>query len=89
MILLLLLLFVILQIVDSLTTIHILKNGKELNPVLAWLFDKIGIVTTLIIIKTLAILLVFAAWNEYLTVAIDVWYLGVVGWNSHQIIKGK
>ena len=42
---------------------------------------------TLSIIKTLAVLLVFVAWNEWLTFGLDVFYAGVVGWNAYQIYK--
>ena len=87
MIVALLFLFILLQIADSLTTVHILKNGKELNPFLNWAFEKIGIGATLAIIKTVAVILVTAVWNEWLTFGLDVFYIGVVGWNSYQIYK--
>ena len=87
MIVALLFIFILLQIADCLTTVHILKNGEELNPFLNWAFKKIGIGATLAIIKTLASLLVVWAWNEWLTFGLDVFYAGVVGWNSYQIVK--
>ena len=88
MIVALLFIFILLQIADSLTTVHILKNGgREANPFLNWAFDKIGMGATLAIIKTLAVLLVFVAWNEWLLFGLDVFYCGVVGWNSYQIVK--
>ena len=90
MIVALLFIFILLQIADSLTTVHILKNGgKEANPFLNWAFQKLGMGATLAIIKTLAVLLVFVAWNEWLTFGLDVFYIGVVSWNSYQIWKTK
>lgn len=90
MIYILLTLFILLQIADSLTTVHILKNGgREANPVMNWLFQKIGMIPSLVIMKVLLIGIVTWAWNEWLTLGVTVWYLGVVGWNSYQIWKTK
>jgi ribose/xylose/arabinose/galactoside ABC-type transport system permease subunit len=88
MIVALLFIFILLQIADSLTTVHILKNGgREANPFLNWAFQKLGMGATLAIIKVAAVLLVFVAWNEWLTLGLNVFYIGVVGWNSYQIFK--
>ena len=88
MIVALLFLFILLQIADSLTTVHILKNGgREVNPFMNWLFDKIGIPTALAVMKLITLIAVFIAWNEWLTLSLDIAYLGVVGWNSYQIYK--
>ena len=90
MIVALLFLFILLQIADCLTTVHILKQGgREANPVLAWLFDKVGMIPSLVVMKLLAIGAVTWAWNEWITLGVTVWYLGVVGWNSYQIWKTK
>ena len=88
MIVALLFIFILLQIADSLTTVHILKNGgREANPVMAWLFDKLSIAGTLAIMKTIVILAVAALWDEWITFGFDVFYAGVVGWNTYQIVK--
>ena len=88
MIVALLFIFILLQIADSLTTVHILKNGgREANPFMNWLFDKIGITGGLALMKILTLALVFIAWNEWLTLGLDIAYLSVVGWNSYQIYK--
>ena len=88
MIVALLFVFILLQIADSLTTVHILKDGgREANPFLNWAFQKIGIGATLTIVKVAVILVVFVAWNEWLLFVLDVFYCGVVGWNSYQIFK--
>ena len=88
MIIALLFIFILLQIADSLTTVHILKNGgREANPFLNWAFDKIGIGATLTIIKVAVVSIVFIAWNEWLLFGLNVFYVGVVGWNTYQIFK--
>ena len=88
MIVALLFIFILLQIADSLTTVHILKNGgREANPFMNWLFDKIGIPAALAVMKVFVIIAVFIAWDEWLTFGLTVAYMGVVGWNSYQIYK--
>ena len=88
MIVALLFLFILLQIADCLTTVHILKQGgREANPFMNWLFDKVGILAALIGMKLIVLIAVFVAWNEWLTLGLDAAYLGVVGWNSYQIYK--
>lgn len=91
-----LLIFILLQIADCFTTIYILgKNGKELNPVLAKLFDWVGVWQGLVITKSIAIVIVLIG-TKLLPVDVSYWllglgnaiYLGVVGWNSYQIYKG-
>jgi len=96
MIVALLLIFIFLQIADCFTTIYILeKNGKELNPVLAKLFDWVGVWQGLVIVKSIAIAIVLIGtkllpieFSYWLLGLGDVVYLGVVGWNSYQIYKG-
>lgn len=88
MIVALLFIFILLQIADCLTTVHILKQGgREANPFMNWLFDKVGIPAALIGMKLIVTIALVAAWNEWLTLGLDAVYLGVVGWNSYQIYK--
>ena len=88
MIVALLFIFILLQIADSLTTVYILKQGgREANPFMNWLFDKIGIPAALAVMKVFVIIAVFIAWDEWLTFGLTVAYMGVVGWNSYQIYK--
>ena len=90
MIVALLFIFILLQIADCLTTIYILKNGgREANPVLAWLFNKVGMIPSLIAMKLITIGVVAWAWNEWITLGVTLFYTGVVGWNSYQIWKTK
>lgn len=88
MIVALLFVFILLQIADCLTTIYLLKGGgREVNPILAWAFDKVGIATTLVVIKGVLVSLMFVLWSEWMTLALNVWFLGIVSWNSYQIWK--
>jgi len=52
---------VILQILDALTTIKVIKqhNGTEANKVLAYIFDKIGLISGLILIKGITIYCIY------------------------------
>jgi hypothetical protein len=90
----LLAIFIALQCGDFYTTYTILKTGKgyEANPILKWVFDKIGYVTGLVIFKCLAVAVgVYAAqfWNGYYVlipmVALYTW----VVWNNFNVLKGK
>ncbi len=51
-----------LQVADIYTTQRILKNGgREINPVMAKLFDKFGVMPSLIVTKSLLLAAVFYA----------------------------
>ena len=87
----LLAIFVALQAGDFYTTYTILKTGKgrEANPILAWVFGRIGYVIGLTIFKGLAIALgVYAAqfWNGfYILVPCIVLYTWVV-YNNYKVL---
>ena len=90
----LLAIFIALQAGDFYTTYTILKTGKgyEANPILRWVFDKIGYVTGLTIVKGLAIAVgVYAAqfWNGYYVLAPMVALYTWVVWNNFNVLKGK
>jgi len=90
--LLLVILIGALQIGDVLTTEKILGNGgKELNPVMNWLFTEFGmhnvLLTKAVLITSLAIILDTVA--PVALIPIAVMYIGVVGWNLNQIRKSK
>lgn len=84
----LLVFFVLLQFGDIYTTYRILKSGgRELNPVMARLFDSIGLVPALIIVKTAAIVAVWLVDNIYLTGVLCVIYAAVIEHNARQFRK--
>ena len=88
MIIALLILFGALQIADGYTTYKILSaGGKELNPFMRLIMDKLGMVQGLVLMKLLAVALVAAVFNETLTFWLCVLYIGIVGWNVHHMVK--
>jgi hypothetical protein len=82
-------LLAILQLGDVLTTLTILKNGKELNPVMNWLFAKFGTKLALIVkaILVCAVGVMFYFVYPPALVFTCVLYVFVVSWNVYQIIK--
>jgi hypothetical protein len=81
----------LLQVADAVTTYKILNNGgRELNPVMDWLFKRFGMLNVLVI-KVIAISL--GGVYLYLTyplvlIPLCLLYVAVVGWNTYQIYKG-
>lgn len=62
MLIVLLLLFTALQVSDAVLTLLILRDGgRELNPIMRWLMDKIGIVPALVWVK-LGLVVAVAVW---------------------------
>lgn len=92
MYLILVILICLLQIGDGLTTDHILKRGgKELNPVMDWLFTKFGM-RIVLISKALFVSLVAILAFNYAPIALiplTIMYVAVVAWNAYQIYKNK
>jgi hypothetical protein len=83
--------FIALQVGDFYTTYTILKKGtgREANPILAWVFDKIGYVVGLAIFKGLAIAVgVYAAqfWNGYYVLIPAVALYTWVVWNNYKVL---
>ena len=87
-------LFALLQCGDFYTTYTIIKSGKghEANPVLAWVFNKIGYPAGLGLIKGGAIAFAFYLVqfsNAYYILGLaDVLYIWVV-YNNIKVLKGK
>ena len=90
----LLAIFIALQIGDFYTTYTILKNrtGREANPILAWVFDKIGYVAGLALFKGLAVavgIYVAQFWNGfYILVPCIVLYTWVV-YNNYKVLNAS
>jgi hypothetical protein len=88
----LLAIFIALQVGDFYTTYAILKKGtgREANPILAWVFDKIGYVAGLAVFKGLAIVIgifIVQYWNSfYFFVPCIALYSWVV-WNNYKVLK--
>jgi hypothetical protein len=80
--------FFILQMGDYVTTLEILKRGgRELNPVMKWLMDNIGVNPALFFSKAVLIGLVWQANHFWTTFVIVILYMAVVGHNLFQLNK--
>lgn len=83
----------LLQIADAVFTVRILKNGgRELNPVMAWLFGRLGMVPALAATKAAFVVALFFL-APYAPVAayavIAILYAGIVAWNWRQYAKQR
>ena len=87
--------FIALQIGDAWTTMKALnkKKGVEANPILAWLFDKVGLVTGLVFVKFVAIVamiyLVYSSPADLVTFILSILNLlyGYVVYLNYRIFK--
>ena len=80
--------FVVLQLGDIYTTHKILQGGGyERNPILAKLFDRFGVLPTLLVSKTVIVVLVLLVLKDWpwTVAALDVFYAGIVINNLIQI----
>lgn len=81
----------LLQVADAATTYKIInRGGRELNPVMNWLFKRFGMLNVLAV---KVILVSMAGVYLYITfpvglIPLCILYVGVVGWNTYQIYKG-
>lgn len=82
--------FAVLQILDALTTIHILaKGGRELNPVMRWIFEKLGVINGVLIVKC-AIILVFQYAMPYIPVWVYLLMIGIYSYVfAHNLVQLK
>ena len=87
----LLAIFIALQAGDFYTTYTILKNrtGREANPILRWVFEKIGFTAGLAIFKGLAVAVgVYAAqfWSGYYVLIPAVALYSWVVYNNYKVL---
>ena len=82
--------FSLLQVADAALTYKVISaGGVELNPVMRWLFDRIGVIPGLVIAKVLitALVVLFAPWQ--VVAGLCVLYAGVVSWNTYQLYRSN
>lgn len=85
----LLLLFILLQVADSYTTVRGLKLGaREGNLILAWLFERFEPVLVLLVIKTASIIAVAVVNSDILTAFVCGVYVPVVI-NNVRVLRKK
>ena len=88
-------LFVAFQFGDAWTTINVIKSckGHEANPIMAWLFDKIGMYLGFVVAKSATILavgfIVYTALELAATFALVVFNLvyAYVVYQNYRILK--
>ncbi len=82
-----------LVIADGILTHEILyRGGKELNPVMRWVFEQIGVVEGLVISRMVLLLIFIAAVQSMPTwgfVMLNVLYAFVVAHNAKQLMGDK
>lgn len=81
--------FIALQFGDAWTTINVINTNKghEGNPMMAWVFSKIGIVKGFVVTKVAIIILgyfLLPAW--FLLLGLNLFYAKVV-YNNYKILK--
>ena len=82
--------FVILQLADIYTTKTILDDGgREVNPVMAKLFEKFGVLPSLVVSKIVVAVLVYlyVQQHEIVMSLLVLFYLIVISNNFYQINK--
>lgn len=86
----LMILFIALNVADAVLTERILrKGGRELNPVMRWAMEKIGVIPALGIGKAVAVALVAVFAQEVMEamIALCVLYAGIVANNIRVMVK--
>lgn len=81
--------FIALQIGDAWTTIQVIKTdkGHEGNAVMAWIFEKIGVLQGFIVMKVITVIAVYfivPVWPALLV--LDLVY-GYVVYQNYRILK--
>jgi len=80
----------VLQVLDYRTTKTILAfGGKELNPAMRWLMDRVGVEEALTLKGTAVVVVAITFFREYVLalVAMDVIFLAVVLFNYRSMPK--
>lgn len=82
-------LFILLNVADAaLTVIGIMQGKRELNPVLQWLMEQIGLLSALVLVKsvTVGIVLAVATRVQLLLPIGCIAVTGAVLWNVMQLV---
>lgn len=88
-------LFIVVQVLDIYTTVHVLLAGaREANPLMHWLMERIGMVPGLLVGKAIVVAIVLAAVlyapSTHLTLAVaivDCLYAGAC-LHNYRIARG-
>jgi len=80
-------LFCLLQTLDVVLTLKVLRQGgRELNPIMVWAIKQVGAEKALIVTKLALVGIVYLSpLSIVVLVVLDLIYLGVVGWNCKEL----
>ena len=83
--------FVVLSVLDGITTYRALKRPgtREANPVMRWLFERFGIHQTLIVSKMAAIVAVWTTMGPYslwVLAGVNAFYAWIA-FNNYRLVK--
>lgn len=80
--------FAALQAADIALTALVLRNGgRELNPIMHWFMDRLGMIPGLAVPKLFALAVVAWINIDWFTIAACVLYAAVVTWNLKEFRK--
>jgi hypothetical protein len=84
-------LFVALQLADIWTTLRFLKNktGHEANPVMAYLFEKFGVIQSLCVVKSAAVAIAWFLQTEIMVIGVLCAFYAYIAINNYRIGSGK
>lgn len=85
--------FIVLQVLDALSTVYGMRLGHtEKNPLLAWLFEKVGVIPALLVVKTgmVAVLVYYVGlYSVWILVAGNILYAYIFYRNLEVISQGE
>lgn len=85
--------FIVLQVLDALSTVYGMRLGHmEKNPLLAWLFEKVGVIPVMLIVKTGMIVVLLHYLGQYpvwILVAGNILYAYIFYKNLEVISQGE
>lgn len=85
--------FIVLQVLDALSTVYGMRLGHtEKNPLLAWLFEKVGVIPAMLVVKTgmVAVLVYYVGlYPVWILVAGNILYAYIFYKNLEVISQGE
>jgi len=84
----LLMVLAVLQLIDAYTTHTILaRGGRELNPVMRWIFDRTGVITGLIVKGAAVVAIGWSVQDIQMLQAIVGAYVVLAVWNIKGVLR--
>ena len=86
-------LFLATQGADAVLTALILnRGGRELNPLIRWAMDRLGVIPALAASKVVICTSIYAVlpWMPiWVMLLLCLWYVGICGWNAAHYLKSR